>query len=150
MASTDDFTELAETAGAAEKAALAALLRAGVDDRADPALDEDAPTHGGNAVSPNGPALAYGLSGEIGYVLARRPRSPVKSLAISLAMGLLYLGFIRVFQWDTKQRLLPYLGLWVISVVMRALWGARSRSGSLTSSDRWSDMILTCRCGCST
>ena len=30
-----------------------------------------------------------------------------------------------------------------------ALWGARSRSGALASSDRWSAMILMCRCGSS-
>ena len=30
------------------------------------------------------------------------------------------------------------------------LWGARSRTGSLTSGDRWSDMIPACRCGCCT
>ncbi|MBO0850410.1 MAG: hypothetical protein J2P20_13165, partial [Pseudonocardia sp.] len=73
---------------------------------------------GRNAVSRHGPALASGLRGEIGYILTRKPRSVVKNLAISLAMGLLYLGFIRVFQWDTKQHLLPYLGLFAISVVM--------------------------------
>jgi len=71
-----------------------------------------------NPVSRHGPALANGLQGEISYVLTRKPRTAVRSLAISLAMGLLYLGFLRVFDWDTKQRLLPYLGLWVISVVM--------------------------------
>ena len=42
----------------------------------------------------------------------------MKSLAIALAMGLLYLGFIRVFEWDTDQKWLPYLGLWAIGVVM--------------------------------
>jgi hypothetical protein len=73
---------------------------------------------GRNPVTRHGPALARGLRGEIDYVLTRKPRSVVKSLAISLAMGLLYLGFIRVFEWDTKQRLLPYLGLFAISVVM--------------------------------
>ncbi|MGD9528995.1 hypothetical protein [Pseudonocardia sp.] len=73
---------------------------------------------GRNAVTRHGPALARGLRGEIHYVLTRKPRSVLKNLAISLALGLLYLGFIRTFEWDTKQRLLPYLGLWAISVVM--------------------------------
>lgn len=73
---------------------------------------------GRNAVSRHGPALARGLRGEIDYILTRKPRSVVKNLAVSLALGLLYLGFIRTFEWDTKQRLLPYLGLWAISVVM--------------------------------
>ncbi|MHA6796418.1 hypothetical protein ACVGVM_23325 [Pseudonocardia bannensis] len=82
------------------------------------AADGHVPLQGRNAVSRHGPALARGLRGEIEYILTRRPRTVVKSLAISLAMGLLYLGFLRVFAWDRNQKWLPYLGLWVISVVM--------------------------------
>ncbi|MEK6439210.1 hypothetical protein [Pseudonocardia sp. T1-2H] len=82
------------------------------------AVDGLTPLPGRNAVSRHGPALAHGLRGEIEYILTRKPRSVVKSLAISLALGLLYLGFIRVFEWDRDQRWLPYLGLWAISVVM--------------------------------
>ena len=82
------------------------------------AVDGLTPLPGRNAVSRHGPALAHGLRGEIEYILTRKPRSVVKSLAISLALGLLYLGFIRVFEWDRNQRWLPYLGLWAISVVM--------------------------------
>ena len=33
-------------------------------------------------------------------------------------MGLLYLGWIRLAEWDTDQKWLPYLGLWAIGVVM--------------------------------
>lgn len=73
---------------------------------------------GRTAVGRHGPALAHGLRGEIGYMLTRRPRTLLNSLAISLALGLLYLGVIRLFQWDTMQRYLPYLGLWTVSVVM--------------------------------
>jgi hypothetical protein len=51
-------------------------------------------------------------------VLARKPRNTVKSLAVALALGLLYLGYLRVFQWDRNEKWLPYLGLWVISFVM--------------------------------
>jgi hypothetical protein len=81
-------------------------------------VDGSVPLTGSNAVSRHGPALAHGLRGEIGYIVTRKPRSVVKSLAISLALGLLYLGFIRVFQWDRNAKWLPYLGLLVISVVM--------------------------------
>ncbi|MFL6223342.1 MAG: hypothetical protein ACJ75K_11050 [Actinomycetes bacterium] len=81
-------------------------------------VDGYVPLTGRNAVSRHGPALAHGLRGEIAYILTRKPRTVVRSLAISSAMGLLYLGFLRAFEWDTKQRLLPYLGLWAISVVM--------------------------------
>jgi hypothetical protein len=82
------------------------------------AIDGYTPLAGRNAVSRHGPALAHGLRGEISYILRRKPRSVVKSLAITLALGLLYLGFIRLFEWDKDQKWLPYLGLWVISVVM--------------------------------
>jgi len=82
------------------------------------AVDGLTPLHGQNAVSRHGPALARGLRGEIEYILTRKPRSVVKSLAVSVALGLLYLGFIRVFEWDKNQKWLPYLGLWVISVVL--------------------------------
>lgn len=73
---------------------------------------------GRTAVGRHGPALAHGLRGEIGYMLTRKPRTLLTSLAISLALGLLYLGVIRLFQWDSMQRYLPYLGLWTVSVVM--------------------------------
>jgi hypothetical protein len=95
-----------------------ARIDAGEDEPGAATVDGHTPLAGRNAVSRHGPALAHGLRGEIHYILTRRPRSVVKSLAISLALGLLYLGFIRLFQWDTRQRLLPYLGLWAISVVM--------------------------------
>jgi hypothetical protein len=95
-----------------------ARIDAGEDEPDAAMVDGHTPLPGRNAVSRHGPALANGLRGEIRYILTRKPRSVVKSLAISLAMGLLYLGFIRLFEWDTRQRLLPYLGLWAISVVM--------------------------------
>lgn len=95
-----------------------ARIDAGEDEPGAAAVDGHLPLQGRNAVSRHGPALAHGLRGEIGYILRRRPHTAVKSLAVSLALGLLYLGFIRVFEWDRNQRFLPYLGLWVISVVM--------------------------------
>jgi hypothetical protein len=75
-------------------------------------------SRGRNAVSRHGPALARGLRGEIDYILTRKPRTVLKSLAISAALGLLYLGFLRVFEWDKNQKWMPYLGLWVISGVL--------------------------------
>jgi len=82
------------------------------------AIDGHTPLPGRNAVTRHGPALARGLHGEISYILRRKPRSVVKSLAVTLALGLAYLGFIRLFEWDQDKKWLPYLGLWVISVVM--------------------------------
>ncbi|MFC5948863.1 hypothetical protein ACFQH9_11300 [Pseudonocardia lutea] len=95
-----------------------ARLDAGEDESGAAAVDGHAPLQGRNALARHGPALAHGLRGEIAYVLRRRPHTAVKSLAVSLALGLLYLGFIRVFEWDRDQRWLPYLGLWVISVML--------------------------------
>ena len=95
-----------------------ARIDAGEDDPDAATVDGHVPLHGRNPVSRHGPALAHGLTGEIKYILARKPRNTMKSLAIALAMGLLYLGFIRIFEWDTDQKWLPYLGLWAIGVVM--------------------------------
>ncbi|WP_433782609.1 hypothetical protein ACQPX6_22395 [Actinomycetospora sp. CA-101289] len=82
------------------------------------AVDGHVPLQGRNAVARHGPALAHGLGGEIRYMLARKPRSILTSLAVGLALGLGYLGFIRVFQWDRGQPYLPYLGLLAISFVI--------------------------------
>ena len=95
-----------------------ARIDAGEDVADAAAIDGHVPLQGRNPVSRHGPALAHGLSGEIRYVLARKPRSTVKSLAITLALGLLYLGWIRLFEWDRDRQWLPFLGLFVISVVM--------------------------------
>ena len=95
-----------------------ARIQAGEDQPDAPAVDGHVPLHGRNAVSRHGPALAHGVSGEIKYVLTRKPRNTVRSLGIALGLGLLYLGYLRVFKWDQNQQWLPYLGLWVISFVM--------------------------------
>ena len=46
------------------------------------------------------------------------PLLPVIFLGIALALGLLYLGWIRLFDWDQDRQWLPFLGLFVLSVVM--------------------------------
>jgi len=90
-----------------------ARIDAGEDDPDAAIVDGHVPLHGRNPVSRHGPALAHGLTGEIRYILTRKPRATVKSLAITLALGLLYLGWIRLAEWDKESRFLPYLGLWV-------------------------------------
>ena len=95
-----------------------ARIQAGEDQPDTETIDGHAPLHGSNPVSRHGPALAHGVSGEIKYVLTRKPRNTVKALGIALGLGLLYLGYLRVFQWDQNQQWLPTLGLWVISLVM--------------------------------
>jgi hypothetical protein len=70
-----------------------ARIQAGEDQPDSVAVDGHVPLHGHNAVSRHGPALAHGVTGEIKYVLTRKPRNTVKALAIALALGLLYLGY---------------------------------------------------------
>jgi len=95
-----------------------ARIQAGEDQPESATVEGHVPLHGRNPVSRHGPALARGVTGEIKYVLTRKPRTTVRSLGIAVGLGLLYLGYLRVFQWDKNQQWLPYLGLWVISFVM--------------------------------
>lgn len=95
-----------------------ARIDAGEDAADAAAIDGHVPLAGRNPVSRHGPALAGGLLGEIKYIVNRKPRSTMKSLAIALALGLLYLGWIRAFDWDQDKQWLPFLGLFVLSVVM--------------------------------
>jgi hypothetical protein len=114
-----EFARIALTdAALAVLQARLARIDAGEDDPEAAVVDGHVPLHGKNPVSRHGPALAHGLTGEIKYVLTRKPRATVKSLAITLALGLLYLGWIRFAEWDKEAKYLPYLGLWVIGVVM--------------------------------
>jgi hypothetical protein len=91
-----------------------ARIDAGEDDPDAATVDGHVPLHGQNPVNRHGPALANGVSGEIKYIRSRKPRGTVKSLAISLALGLLYLGWILFAQWHEKSTFLPYLGLWLM------------------------------------
>ena len=95
-----------------------ARIDAGEDAADAAAIDGHVPLAGRNPVSRHGPALAGGLLGEIRYIVNRKPRSTMKSLAIALGLGLLYLGWIRAFDWDKDKQWLPFLGLFVLSVVM--------------------------------
>jgi hypothetical protein len=95
-----------------------ARIQAGEDEPESATVEGHVPLHGRNPVSRHGPALAQGVTGEIKYVLTRKPRTTVRSLGIAVGLGLLYLGYLRLFQWDKNQQWLPYLGLWVISFVM--------------------------------
>ena len=95
-----------------------ARIQAGEDQPESATVEGHVPLHGRNPVSRHGPALAQGVTGEIKYVLTRKPRTTVRSLGIAVGLGLLYLGYLRLFQWDKNQQWLPYLGLWVISFVM--------------------------------
>ena len=71
-----------------------ARIQAGEDQPDAAAVDGHVPLHGRNPVSRHGPALAHGVSGEIKYVLTRKPRTTVRSLGIAVGLGLLYLGYL--------------------------------------------------------
>src|SRR3954466_5836379 len=60
-----------------------ARIQAGEDQSDSAAVDGPGPLPGRNAVSRHGPALAHGLTGEIKYVLTRKPRNTVRSLGIA-------------------------------------------------------------------
>ena len=60
-----------------------ARIQAGEDQPDSAAIDGHVPLHGRNPVSRHGPALAHGLTGEINYVLTRKPRTTVKALGIA-------------------------------------------------------------------
>ena len=55
-----------------------ARIQAGEDQPDAAAVDGHVPLHGRNPVSRHGPALAHGVTGEIKYVLTRKPRTTVK------------------------------------------------------------------------
>jgi hypothetical protein len=62
--------------------------------------------------------LAHGLRGQIEYIPHPQATLDGEEPGGQPWLGLLYLGFIRVFEWDRDLSWLPYLGVWVISVVM--------------------------------
>ena len=66
-----------------------ARIQAGEDEPESAMVDGHMPLHGRNPVSRHGPALAHGVTGEIKYVLTRKPRNTVRSLGIALGLGLL-------------------------------------------------------------
>jgi hypothetical protein len=72
----------------------------------------------GNATLTHGKELGAGVGREMGVVLRAKPRPILVKLGISLGLGLAYLGFIRLFQWDDKSDLLPFLALYALSGVI--------------------------------
>ena len=95
-----------------------ARIDAGEDQPDAAAVDGHVPLHGRNPVSRHGPALAHGVTGEIKYVLTRKPRNTVQVPGHRAGPRPAVPGLSRVFKWDQNQQWLPYLGLWVISFVM--------------------------------
>src|SRR6478609_3080561 len=72
----------------------------------------------GNPVVRHSQALGTGLRDELRQIVLGKPRSVAVRLGISLAFGLGYLAFLRIFQWDTTREQLPYLALFALSGVI--------------------------------
>ena len=62
--------------------------------------------------------IMHGVADEIRYLLTRKPRTVLKTLAISFVSGMAYLVWIRLFNWDKYQPWLPFLAVLVISTIM--------------------------------
>jgi hypothetical protein len=106
-----------------------ARIQAGEDQSESVAVDGHVPLHGRNAVSRHGPALAHGVSGEIKYVLTRKPRNtPEELLAnpqfVHLAEQLLERGRIEPSNCARLARNRPSPSrFWAGSVVDQSLEG---------------------------
>lgn len=72
----------------------------------------------GNLVLRHVRALGRGVRDELRHILRNRPRKVALRLGISLGIGLSYLGFLRIYQWDVRQNYLPYLALYALSGVL--------------------------------
>lgn len=72
----------------------------------------------GNALARHGRALWEMVRGEVRHIAEDRPRSVAFRLVLSLGIGLGYLVFYRLFQWEDKQERLPYLALYALSSVV--------------------------------
>lgn len=98
----------------------------------------------------HGKALGAGAGREMGVVLRTRPRPILVKLAISLGLGLAYLGFIRLFHWDDKSELLPFLALYALSGVIGGVvctnalsWDAVRVRDALTGGRRLWHILLS-------
>lgn len=98
----------------------------------------------------HGPALAHGIGGEVVHLLARKPRTVVRSLAFALLSGVAYLAFVRLVEWHEYERWTPFLAVLVISTIMgssvclnsMAFDAARVRAALDTGTRAWQLMVV--------
>jgi len=105
----------------AHRAALvarSAALRAGDSEDVEAAVRGFRPLPPGNLLLRHGLAVGGGVTDEVSTVLRRRPRSILIKLAIGLGLGLAYLVFILLVQWEDKSEVLPYLAPYALSGVI--------------------------------
>ncbi len=62
--------------------------------------------------------LAGAVTYEIRYQLVRTPRTVLKAVLFAVLAGILYLGYIRLFDWTSKAPWAPYLAVLFVSSVM--------------------------------
>jgi hypothetical protein len=62
--------------------------------------------------------LGSAAGGELNQVVTGRSKSILIKLAVGLGLGLAYLAFLRLFQWETKSEFLPYLAPYALSGVI--------------------------------
>jgi len=98
--------------------ARAAVLRAGDSEVVSTAVRGYRPLEPGSVPVRYGNALKAGTGTELRNVVLTRPRPILIKLAVGLGLGLGYLLFLRVFHWDTKSELLPYLAPYALSGVI--------------------------------
>jgi hypothetical protein len=95
-----------------------AVVETGDTDQVAAAVRGYVPLVGATLVARHGRALRTGLRAELAHVVRHRPRPLAVRLGISLALGLAYLGFLRLYRWDVKEEFLPYLALFALSGVV--------------------------------
>ncbi|MGD9988449.1 hypothetical protein [Pseudonocardia sp.] len=130
--------------------ARAAALRAGDTEEVASAV------RGYRLLPPGHPALRHtqvvgaDVRSEFTNVLRTRPRSILVKLAVSLGIGLAYLGFVRLFRWDTYSELVPFLALYALSGVIGGVvctnalsWDAGRVREALTSGKRLWHLLLS-------
>lgn len=128
----------------------AAALRAGDSAAVAATIRGHRPLRPGNPAVSHGKELGTGVSRELGVVLRTRPRPILVKLGISLGLGLAYLGFIRLFQWDDKSELMPYFALYALSGVIGGVvctnalsWDATRVREALTGGRRLWHILLS-------
>lgn len=104
----------------------------------------------GNPAVRHGAELGAGVTTEFGNVLHRKPRSILVKLAVGFGLGLAYLAFLRIFQWDSKSELLPFLAIYALSGVIGGVvctnalsWDAGRVRGELRSGRRLWHLLLS-------
>lgn len=130
--------------------ARSAALRAGDSEAVATGVRGYRPLPPGHPALRHGQALGADVRSELSNVLHRRPRSILVKLAISLGIGLAYLGFLRLFQWDDYSDLLPFLALYALSGVIGGVvctnalsWDAGRVREALTSGKRLWHLLLS-------